>query len=147
MAGHGARSGVPAAGGRLAQFEAWAGATDLALTAGEREYLADARAAADATVRRRARRRRATVAGFAVLAAAASVLAAFALFLRNEARDDARLATARQVAASAQANLQVDPERSILLAIEAAEMTGAPMGPCFLRPSRPSTTRSPPRAC
>ena len=109
--------------GRLAQFEAWAGATDLALTAGEREFLAEARAAADAAARRRARRRRATLAGFAVLAAAASVLAAFALVLRSEARDDARLATARQLAASAQANLEVDPERSILLAIEAAETT------------------------
>ena len=29
--------------GRLAQLEAWAGATDLALTAGERDFLADAR--------------------------------------------------------------------------------------------------------
>src|SRR5215207_6709737 len=101
---------------RLGQFEAWAGATDLALTAGEREFLGEARAAADAAARRRARRRRATLAGFAVLAAAASVLAAFALVLRDQARDDARLATARQLAASAEANLDVDPERSILLA-------------------------------
>ena len=109
--------------GRLAQFEAWAGATDLALTAGEREFLAEARAGADAVARRRSRRRRATLVGFAVLAAAASTLAAFALVLRDQARDDARLATARQLAASAQANLDVDPERSILLAIEAAETT------------------------
>ena len=109
--------------GRLAQFEAWAAATDLALTAGEREFLAEAQARADAVARRRSRRRRATLVGFAVLAAAASTLAAFALVLRNEARDDARLATARQLAASAEANLDVDPERSILLAIEAAETT------------------------
>ena len=108
---------------RLVQFEAWAGATDLALTAGEREFLAEARTAADVAARRRARRRRAMLAGFAVLAAAASVLAVFALVLRGQARDDARLATARQLAASAQANLAVDPERSILLAIEAAETT------------------------
>jgi WD40 repeat protein len=109
--------------GRLAQLEAWAGSTDLALTASERDFLAEARAAANAAARRRARRRRATLAGFAALAAAASALAAFALVLRNEARDAARLATARQLAASAQANLEVDPERSILLAIEAAETT------------------------
>jgi WD40 repeat protein/DNA-binding SARP family transcriptional activator len=109
--------------GRLAQFEAWAGGTDLALTADERAFLAEARAAADDLARRRTRRRRATLAGFATLAAAASVLAAFALVLRNGARDDARLATARQLAASAEANLAVDPERSILLAIEAAETT------------------------
>jgi WD40 repeat protein/serine/threonine protein kinase/DNA-binding SARP family transcriptional activator len=109
--------------GRLAQFEAWAGGTDLALTAGERAFLGDARAAADEFGRRRARRRRATLAGFALLAAAASVLAVIALVLRGHARDDARLARARQLAASAQANLEVDPERSILLAIEAAETT------------------------
>ena len=47
----------------------------------------------------------------------------FALVLRGQAQDDARLATARQLAASAQGNLAVDPERSILLAIEAAETT------------------------
>jgi WD40 repeat protein/DNA-binding SARP family transcriptional activator len=114
--------------GRLAQFEAWASATDLALTAGERAFLAEARGAADATARRRARRRRATLAGFALLAAAASALAALALVLRGQARHDARLATARQLAASAQANLDVDPERSILLAIEAAETTRRPDG-------------------
>ena len=109
--------------GRLAQFEAWAGATDLALTAGERAFLAEARAAADELARRRTRRRRATLAGFATLAAAATGIAVFALVLRGQAQDDARLATARQLAASAQANLEVDPERSILLAIEAAETT------------------------
>ena len=109
--------------GRLAQLEAWAGGTDLALTAGERAFLGEARAAANEVARRRARRRRATLAGFALLAAAASVLAAFALVLRDRAQDDARLATARQLAASAQANLAVDPERSILLAIQAAETT------------------------
>jgi WD40 repeat protein len=109
--------------GRLAQFETWAGATDLALTGAERAFLAEARAAADELARRRARLRRATLAGFATLAAATSVIAVFALILRNQARDAARLATARQLAASAEANLAVDPERSILLAIEAAETT------------------------
>jgi WD40 repeat protein len=109
--------------GRLAQFEAWAEATDLALTAGEREFLAEARAATDAAARRQARRRRAILAGFAVLAAAASLLAAFALVLRGHARDEARLQKARQLAASAEANLDVDPELSILLAIESAETT------------------------
>ena len=109
--------------GRLAQFEAWAGATDLALTAAEREFLAQARAAADTAARRRARRRRAILAGFALLAAAASLLAAFALVLRGHARDEARLQKARQLAASAEANLDLDPELSILLALESAETT------------------------
>ena len=109
--------------GRLAQFEAWAGATDLALTAAEREFLAQARAEADAGARRRARRRRAILAGFALLAAAASLLAAFALVLRGHAREEARLQKARQLAASAEANLDRDPELSILLALESAETT------------------------
>src|SRR5439155_22355391 len=98
-------------------------ATDLALTAGEREFLAEGRAAADVAARRRARRRRAILAGFAVLAAAACLLAAFALVLRGRARDDARLEKARHLAASAEANLEVDPELGILLAIESAEPT------------------------
>jgi len=109
--------------GRLAQFETWASSTDLALTGSEREFLAEGRAAADEAARRRARRRRGILAGFAVLAAAASLLAVFALVLRGRAKDDARVATARQLAASAEANLNVDPERSILLGIQAAETT------------------------
>jgi WD40 repeat protein/DNA-binding SARP family transcriptional activator len=109
--------------GRLAQFETWAGSTDLALTASERELLAAARAASDGATRRRARRRRAILAGFASLAAAASILAAFALLQWGRAEEEARTATARELAAAAVANLDVDPERSILLALEAVETT------------------------
>jgi WD40 repeat protein len=109
--------------GRLAQFEAWADSTDLALTGAEREYLAEARSAADVAARRRARRRRGILAGFGVLAASACVLAAFAVVLRGQARDDARLQKARQLAASAKANLELDPELSILLALQSAQTT------------------------
>jgi WD40 repeat protein/serine/threonine protein kinase/DNA-binding SARP family transcriptional activator len=109
--------------GRLAQFETWTGSTDLALTAGEREFLTEARTAADEAARRRARRRRGILAGFAALAAAASLLAAFALLQRGRAEEEARTATARELAAAAAANLDVDPERSILLALEAVETT------------------------
>ncbi len=109
--------------GRLVQFETWASATDLALTAGEREFLAAARTAADETARRRARRRRGVLAGFALLAAAASLLAVVALILRGRATDDARVANARRLAAAAEGNLNIDPERSILLAMQAAETT------------------------
>ena len=116
-----ARSGVPAARGQAGAARSLGG-RHRPRTAGERAFLGEARAAANEVARRRARRR-ATLAGFALLAAAASVLAAFALVLRDRAQDDARLATARQLAASAQANLAVDPERSILLAIQAAETT------------------------
>src|SRR5262245_947069 len=94
--------------GRLVQFEAWADATDLALTAGEREFLAEARAAAEVAARRRARRRRAILTGFAVLAAAACVLAALALAGRGQARHSAALARSRELAASAVSVLNRD---------------------------------------
>ncbi|HXG75872.1 MAG TPA: BTAD domain-containing putative transcriptional regulator [Gaiellaceae bacterium] len=109
--------------GHLAQLEAWAASTDLALTEDERTFLGEARAAADEGARRRARLRRAVLAALAALAALASAAAVFAFVQRGQARDEARLATARQLAADAQASLSVDPERSILLAIEAAETT------------------------
>ena len=134
-----ARSGVPAARGPAGAARGLGG-RDRPRSHSRRARAREARAAANEAARRRARRRRATLAGFALLAAAASVLAAFALVLRDRARDDARLATARQLAASAQANLAVDPERSILLAIEAAETTQRHDGTCSWRPNRPCTT-------
>lgn len=109
--------------GRLAQFETWAAGTDLALTAAEREFLEEARAEADDAARRRSRRRRAVLAGFASLAAAASLLAVLAFVQRDRAERDARAATARELAAAAVANLDVDPERSTLLALEAVDAT------------------------
>lgn len=109
--------------GRLAQLETWAASTDLALTEDERTFLAEARAAADEAARRRARVRRGVLVALAALAAAASAAAVFAFVQRGEARDEARLAKARQLAADAQASLDVDAERGILLAIEAVETT------------------------
>lgn len=109
--------------GRLGQLEAWAEETDLVLTADERAFLAEARRAADEAARRRARIRRGVVTALAALAVATSLAAAFAFVQRGEARDEARLAKARQLAADAQASLAVDAERGILLAIEAVETT------------------------
>ena len=66
---------------------------DLALTAGEREFLAEARAAADAAARRRTRRRRAILGRLRrARRRRPRCSAAFALVLRGQARDDARLA-------------------------------------------------------
>jgi hypothetical protein len=42
---------------------------------------------------------------------------------REQATREARVASARELAAAAVANLDVDPERSILLAVEAVERT------------------------
>jgi WD40 repeat protein/class 3 adenylate cyclase len=113
-------------GARLAGALDWAPAHELELNSLEREFLAESRLASEREAQRQRqvnRRLRLLLAGtgaFLVLAIAAG---AFALILRGQAEDEARLATARQLAASAQANLDVDPELSILLAIEAAETT------------------------
>jgi serine/threonine protein kinase/DNA-binding SARP family transcriptional activator/WD40 repeat protein len=113
-------------GGRLEHAARWAATTDLQLTSRERAYL-DAGLVAEERRRVLVRRRRRTL--LAVLAAAAvvaSVLAAIALFQRERAQASAQLATSRELAASAIATLERDPELSVLLALEA--LGAAPTG-------------------
>jgi WD40 repeat protein/DNA-binding SARP family transcriptional activator len=74
------------------------------------------------------RRLRLLLAGVAVLLVGAVVASVFAFSLRGQARDEARIAGARELAAAADANLQVDPERSILLALEAVKSSGGAHG-------------------
>ncbi len=102
--------------GRLAQFEAWAQSTDLALTEDERAYLAEGRDRADQASRRRTRIRRGIVAGFAVLAVATSSAALFAFAQQQSARTSADRAVAERL--GAQALLKDDLDRSLLLARE-----------------------------
>jgi WD40 repeat protein/DNA-binding SARP family transcriptional activator len=129
-------------GARLEQLEAWRGATDLALTPDERDFLAtstaerdrlqaeeEERAAHEAELERRAwRRLRALVAVLAVAALIASGLTVLALSLASQRGEQARIATARELAAAAVADLEIDPERSTLLALEAVEATRAADG-------------------
>jgi WD40 repeat protein/DNA-binding SARP family transcriptional activator len=88
-------------GSRLEQFAGWAGETGLALADDESAFLEaslaerDARQAAEA--QRQARERG----------------------LERRAEEQAVLATSRELALAAQINLQVDPELSILLALQA----------------------------
>ncbi|HEX6262740.1 MAG TPA: BTAD domain-containing putative transcriptional regulator, partial [Actinomycetota bacterium] len=124
-------------GERLAGFEAWSETSRLALTRDEREYLQaalakreaerveeEARKAREAALEHRSiYRLRALVAVFAVLALVASGLTALTLNQRGRAEREARIATARELSAAAVANLDVDPERSILLALEAVDRT------------------------
>ena len=102
--------------GRLHQFESWASATDLLLSEAEREFLEESRAEEEIRRRRLTRRRWAIV---AVLVVAVVVIATLAL----NARREARVATARELATEAVANLETDPQLSILLALEAVEIT------------------------
>ena len=103
------------------------------LTGAEREFLEASAAARDRERRdeaeqltrrtrdnRRLRIQRATIA----VALVGALIGGFvALDQRREAEDERRIATARELAAAAVANLEADPERSILLALAAVAET------------------------
>jgi WD40 repeat protein/DNA-binding SARP family transcriptional activator len=124
-------------GDRLRRSETWMDTSSLALTDAERDYLEasvarrdaerateEARATRERTLERRSLvRLRVVVAVLAALALVASGLTALALDQRQQARQEARAATARELAAAAVASLDQDPERSILLASEAVDVT------------------------
>jgi WD40 repeat protein len=124
-------------GRQLERYEAWTSSSGLALTGDERAYL-DASLAQRATEladeasrsaretaleRRSARRLRALVAVFAAAALIAGSLTVAATNQRRRAERGARVATARELAAASVANLEADPELSVLLAIEAVRTT------------------------
>ena len=96
-------------GGRLAQFDAWAGSTDLTLAPSEIEFL-EASGEEDHRQRSRRRRRRNLIsAGFGAAAVIAGVFA-------FSATRNAEIAESRELAASAINVLDEDPELSVLLA-------------------------------
>jgi WD40 repeat protein len=124
-------------GGRLQQLQAWAATSSLTLTGRERRYLeastaqhdaeqaeGQARAAHQAVLERRAGGRlRALVAVLATLALVGGGLTAVAFNRQAAAGREARIALARELAAGAVATVAVDPERSILLALQAVKTT------------------------
>jgi WD40 repeat protein/DNA-binding SARP family transcriptional activator/class 3 adenylate cyclase len=124
-------------GAHLEQVASWQATSDLALGERERAYLKasldqrdterageDERRQREARLERRSRTRlRALVAVFAVAALVAGSLTLVATKLRERATHEATIARARELASAAVANLEVDPERSILLAIEAVDET------------------------
>ena len=97
----------------------------------EREFLDASRAERDRERRRAAdelartaranRRLRAQLAALGVALVVALVVGSVAVGQRNRAEREGRIATARELAAAANANLDVDPERSILLALGAVD--------------------------
>jgi WD40 repeat protein/class 3 adenylate cyclase len=124
-------------GSRLEQFDAWRKTSRISLTPEEGEFL-DAslaerdrrRAAAEAQAereqmleRRSLRRMRAIVAVLAVAGVIAAVLTLFAFNQRARAEREGRVALARELAAASAANLEEDPERSIILALQAIDTT------------------------
>jgi WD40 repeat protein len=90
----------------------------------EQQFLDTSLALRDAERRRETRRVRrlgALLVAAALALVVSLVAGAIAVGQRNRATDQRRLAAARELAAAANANLDVDPERSILLALEAVE--------------------------
>jgi WD40 repeat protein/class 3 adenylate cyclase len=124
-------------GSRLEQAEHWQEGSGLAVTPEEREYLEasrvesdrrnadeEARRAHEQELERRSfRRLRALVAVLGAAALVAAGLTLFATSQRGRAQIQERTAVARELAAASVANLDVDPERSVLLALEAIERT------------------------
>lgn len=131
-------------GARLEQLETWSVTTELAIGGPERAYLKasvnrrdqereeeEGRRTREALIERRsARRLRGLV---AVFAAATLIAGSLTVVATNQsdragreadrAEREARIATARELTAASVANLEVDPELSVLLAIEAVEAT------------------------
>jgi WD40 repeat protein/DNA-binding SARP family transcriptional activator/class 3 adenylate cyclase len=124
-------------GARLEQLETWAATTDLAIGGSERAYLKasvdqrerereeeERRREHEARIERRSTRRlRGLVAVFAAAALIAGSLTVVATNQSGRAEREARIAKARELATAAVANLEVDPELSALLAIEAVQTT------------------------
>ena len=126
-------------GSQLAGFESWASESSLAQTELDREFLRESlhareteRAAEESRLarehaleRRSVNRLRAIVAVLGVAAAVALGLTVFAFEEGNRSERQARIAETRELAAASVANLDVDPELSVLLAREAVrEATG-----------------------
>jgi WD40 repeat protein/serine/threonine protein kinase len=124
-------------GSRLDQVQAWAETTTLAISEEDRAYLRESTATQRAVQeheraleRRSIRRLRSLVALGVAAALVASTLTVIAVTQRGRAEaqreraeEQARVSGARELAAAAVANLEVDPERSILLAMEAVDVT------------------------
>lgn len=131
-------------GVQLARFEAWAGESGLAQAEVERAFLRasiaereavlaeeESRRIHEVTLKRRAvHRLRALVVVLAAAALVAAGLTIYAFDQSHRSQQHARIATARELAAASLANLNVDPELSILLARQAvieASVNGAPL--------------------
>ncbi len=127
-------------GARLEQLESWVETTDLAIGRPARAYLKASvdqrdreqeeerrRREREAHVERRAARRlRGLVGVLAVAALVGGSLTVVATSQGARAEREARNGKARELAATAVANLSADPELSVLLAIEAVQTTLGP---------------------
>ncbi len=124
-------------GARLERAQAWTETTTLSLVENDRAYLdasialRDEENAAEREAeerervleRRSIRRLRSLVAVLGAAALVAGTLTAIAMNQGERAGREATIATARELAAAAVVNVDTDPERSILLAMEAVDLS------------------------
>jgi WD40 repeat protein len=110
-------------GALLAEATEWANRDQAAPNPAERAFLEASDAAVQAEAHRRVRRLQATVAGLLVGVTLTGGLAVIASGHADRSAAQTRTATARELASSAVANLDVDAERSVLLALEAVDAT------------------------
>ena len=111
-------------GARLAAATEWADRHDDELNELEREFLRSGREAELGeieTTKRRNRRLRVLVAALAVFLVGAAALGVVALLQKGAANEQSRVAKSREIAATALAQLERDPQLTLLLAIEAYE--------------------------
>jgi WD40 repeat protein/DNA-binding SARP family transcriptional activator len=110
-------------GAPLNQAETWIEERGEDLSDGEIAYIQASVNYRESEQARRDRWRRRTITGLAVGFVIVSVLAVLAWQQSLKAGIQARIATARELAAASTSNLEIDPERSILLALEAVNTT------------------------
>src|SRR5262245_6118410 len=117
-------------GARLDQVHEWVETTTLALSDADRAYVAEGldmqRAMSErerALERRSVRRLRSLVVLGVAAALVATTLTVIAVNQRGRAEAETRLSRARELAGASVANLDIDAERSVLLAMEAVDTT------------------------
>jgi WD40 repeat protein len=116
-------------GARLSAVLEWTARNATQLSEREREFIDASRSASE----RQLRRLHMLLAGVAVLLAVAVAAGIVALVQRHDAQATARAAKSRALAAASQAQLSVDPERSILLAAAAVREAVTPEAVFALR--------------
>jgi DNA-binding SARP family transcriptional activator/WD40 repeat protein len=111
------------AAGRLSEAERWLGATDLGLADDERRFLAASQAMEAATARRRRRWRRVLAVAASIAVTSVLAFAALSFLQLGRAELGEREAQARALAASSGAQLKIDQDLAVLLAIEAVSVS------------------------
>jgi hypothetical protein len=113
-------------GERLAGFQHWHGDSNQTLAPAERELLEASKQAVVTELGRRTAARRRVLTILATATILSVILAAVALIRTGQATEQTRIAEVRELAGSAIAALDTDPELSLLLALEAVEREPLP---------------------